>query len=90
MVASSTSDERLPFDVNKWTDDQVNLIIQQLNAKGHLERPVRNAGKKNKKHPEEDLSTFPREDGLFQSPESVDDEESPITSSSSWTDLDES
>lgn len=90
MVASSTSDERLPFDVNKWTNDQVNLIIQQLNAKGHLERPVRNAGEKNKKHPEEDLSTFPKEDGLFQSPESVDDEESPITSSSSWSELDES
>ena len=89
MLASSTSDGRLPFDVGQWTDDQLNLIIQQLNAKGHLEKPVRNAGEKNKKHPEENISTFPKEDGLFQSPESVDDDESPVTSSSSWSDLGE-
>ena len=63
--------------------------MQQLNAKGLMERPVRNAGETNKKHPDEDLSTFPKEDGLFQSPESVDDDESPITSSSSWSELDE-
>ena len=88
-IASSTSDERLPFDVGKWTDDQLKLIMQQLNAKGLMERPVRKAGEKNQKHPDEDLSTFPKEDGLFQSPESVDDDENPITSSSSWSDLDE-
>ena len=89
IIASSTSDDRLSFDVDQWTDDQMKVILQQLNAKGLMERPVRNAGGKNKKHPEEGLSTFPKADGLVQSPESVDDDESPVTSSSSWSDLDE-
>ena len=65
------------------------VILQQLNAKGLMERPVRNAGEKNKKHPEEGLSTFPTAESLVQSPESVDDDEGPVTSSSSRSDLDE-
>ena len=89
IVASSTSDERLPFDVGQWTDDQLKLIMQQLNAKGLMERPVRNAGEKNRKHPKEGLSTFPNEDDILESPESADNGESPITASSSWSDLDE-
>ena len=75
--------------MGQWTDDQLKLVIQQLNAIGLMERLVRNVGEKNKKHPEEDASTFPKEDGLFQSPASADDDESPITSSSGWSDLDE-
>ena len=88
-VASSNNDDRLPLDVNEWTDDQLQGILQQLDAKGLVERPVSNVCEKNKKHPEEGLSTFPKADGLVQSPESVDDDESPITSSSSWSNLDE-
>ena len=55
------------------------LILQQLNAKSLMERPVGNAGEKNKKHPEEGLSTSPKENDLFESPESVEDNKSPIT-----------
>ena len=75
--------------MRQWTDDQLKLILQQLNAKGLMEGSIRSAGQENKEYLEEGLSSFPKEDGLLQSPESVDDDEGPITSSSSWTELDE-
>ena len=75
--------------MGQWTDDQLKLILQQLNAKGLMETSIGSAGEENKEHPEEGLSSFPKEEGLFQSPEIVDDNEPPITSSSSWSELDE-
>ena len=64
------------------------LILQQLNAKGLMEKPVGKAGER-KKHSEEDQSTFPKEDDPFEGPKSVDDDGSPVTSSSSWSDSDD-
>lgn len=72
--AGVTSDQGLPSDVGQWTDDQLELILQQLIRRGLLESSVRSADGKNNKESEGGLSTFRDEDGLFESPKKVDDE----------------
>ena len=88
-IAGVTSDQRLPFDVGQWTDDQLELILQQLTRRGLLESSVGSADdERNNKESKGGSSTFRIEDDLFESPEKVDDE-SLVSSFTSWSQFDE-
>ena len=74
--------------MGEWTDDQLELVLRQMIARGFLENSAESADEGSPKQPEEGLSTFPNEDSLFESPEKVDDG-SPVSSLTSWGDFDE-
>ena len=87
--ASVTRDERIPFDVGKWTADQKELILQQLRARGEIENAVRSTGGEDDEQLEQDLPKLQIEDSSFESPKNVEDDVSPGSSSTSYSDLDE-
>ena len=87
-IASIASNERLPFDVGRWTDDQLKLILQQLSARGLMEKFVQSANEMSNEQSEQVLPTFRNKNDLFESPKNADNE-SPVPPTTSWSSLDE-